>query len=431
MSKINNIPEVFLHYLWKHRLFTGRLKSVHGDQIHIIHPGQHNRDAGPDFLYARIRIGNTTWAGNVEIHLKSSDWYKHHHDSDKSYNSVILHVVMEHDKAVKNTAGDDLHTLCISDAFDSKLLLNYEDIMHNLLWVPCQNQIGSLASVHLAARIDAEAIQRLFNKAEKIRNELLQLNMDWEECCYRQISRQFGARVNTSNFEMLCKTLPVRILKKHQNDLFHIESLLFGQSGLLNTIRIYGSYPYSLKKEHAYLAGKYALVPMPGYLWKFMRMRPAGFPSLRIAQLAALYHKRQSVFQEIIECENILSLFKLFDLTASKYWDDHYIFNKKSKLSKKTFGKLSIQLLLINAVIPLIHLYGKEMNKPFLCERARQYLLNLPPENNAIIRRWSSIGVQANNAMESQGLLQLKKHACDKKRCLECSIGHQLLKSSS
>ena len=226
---------------------------------------------------------------------------------------------------------------------------------------------------------------------------------------------------------MLSKTLPVKVLMKYHGDLFRLESLLWGQSGLLNNRRN-GKYPHSLKMEHSFLAGKHGLAPMPGYLWKFMRMRPAAFPSLRIAQLAALYHKKQSIFQEIIERESIHSLFELFDLKASAYWDSHYIINKKSKVSAKKFGRQSIQLLLINAVIPLIHLYGQEMNKPVLCKRALSFLEMLPPEKNAIIKKWSSIGVQATNSLETQGLLQLKKQACDNKLCLECSIGHQLLK---
>lgn len=422
-----HIPEAFFHYLWKYRLLSNDLKTINREQINIIHPGVHNTDSGPDFLFAKIKIGNTIWAGNVEIHVRASDWYKHQHEKDEAYDNLILHVVAENDAVVKNTKGLELQTICIADAFDLNLLSRYREIMNNLLWIPCQNQIGNIPTVFLTSRIHADAIQRLLEKSERIKKELVHLKMDWEECCYRMISRQFGARINIPSFEMLTKTLSVRVLMKHHGDPFSIEALLFGQSGLLN-IRLKERYPQALKKEHAYLSSKYGLSPMPGYLWKFMRLRPAAFPSLRIAQMAVLYTKYQSIFQEIIERKGINSLYDLFNLEASGYWDCHYIFNKKAKNCKKRFGKQSIQLLLINAIIPLIHLYGQVMKKPELCERALQFLEAIPAENNAIIRQWSSIGIQPSNSMESQGLLQLQKQRCDKKLCLECSIGHQLLK---
>ncbi|MCK5079528.1 MAG: DUF2851 family protein, partial [Bacteroidales bacterium] len=413
-STFKNIPEDFFHYLWKHRMLSPGLQTINGEKLSIIHPGIHNHDSGPDFQYARIRIGNTLWAGNVEIHILASDWYRHQHNTDEAYNNVILHVVVENDRIVKDSTGRKLQTICIKGAFEDKLLQRYKEISHNLLWVPCQNLLSTVAPIHVTGRINALAVQRLFDKTGLIRHELAHLKMDWEECCFRLLSRQFGAKINTASFEMLAKTLSVKILMKYHGDLFQLEALLFGQSGLLNR-SLYGKFPRRLKKEHAYLAAKHRLSPMPGYLWKFMRLRPIAFPSLRISQLAALYHKNQSVFQEIIEMETINSLYSFFDLTASEYWDTHYILDRKSKRCQKKFGRQSIQLLLINAIIPLIHLYGQEMNKPALCDRALTFMEILPPENNAIIRKWNSIGVRAENSLESQGLLQLKNTACDNK----------------
>ncbi|MCK4569745.1 MAG: DUF2851 family protein, partial [Bacteroidales bacterium] len=357
MSTYKHIPESFFHYLWKYQMLSPNIQTIEGEQVSIIHPGIHNNDSGPDFLYGRIRIGNTLWAGNVEIHVRASDWYRHQHNLDEAYNSVILHVVAENDRIVTDTRGRKMPTICIAGSFNDKLLKRYKEISHNLLWVPCQNLISRVDPIHVTSRINALAVQRIYEKSEAIKSELAYLNTDWETCCFRLISRQFGAKINTGSFEMLAKTLPVRVLMKYHHDLFQLEALLFGQSGLLNT-RLYGSYPRNLKKEHAYLAGKHGLTPMPGYLWKFMRLRPAAFPSLRIAQLAGLYHEHQSVFQQIIEREKIDSLYRLFDHKASEYWDNHYIFDRKSKSCQKGFGRQSIQLLLINAIIPLIHLYG-------------------------------------------------------------------------
>lgn len=425
-----HIPEVFFHYIWKHKLLINEIFTRDGERITILYNGIYNTDSGPDFLCARIKIGSTVWAGNVEIHVRASDWYRHNHHKDAAYNNVILHVVAEDDMPVRDQSGRKLPTLCIADAYDRNLLERYRSISQNMLWIPCQELINSINKIHVTGRLQAEAIQRLYNKSAAIRQELVLLKNDWEECCYRVISRQFGAKVNVPAFEMLTKTLPVKILMKEQGELERTEALLFGQSGLLN-MRIRGKYPHMLKKEHAFLAGKYRLSPMPGYLWKFMRMRPAAFPTIRIAYLAALYSQHQSIFQEVIERDSIKEITSLFKVKASPYWDNHFIFDRISSKKTKTFGTQSIHLLLINAIIPLIHLYGQEMNKPELCDRAVAFLEALPPENNAIIRRWSTLGIEAANSLESQGLIQLKRARCDHKKCLECSIGHKILQMHS
>jgi hypothetical protein len=252
--------------------------------------------------------------------------------------------------------------------------------------------------------------------------------MDWEECCFRLIVRQFGARINVDPFEMLAKTISVRTLMKYHRRLFQIEALLFGQSGLLNT-RLLESYPLALKKEYAYLSHKHRIKHMPGYLWNFLRLRPASFPTIRIAHLARIYEQHQAVFQEILEKKDIHSLISFFDVEASEYWDSHYLFGKKGKTKKKKFGKQGIQLLLINAIIPLIHFYGMELGKQELCDRAITFLEALPPENNAVIRRWRSAGIEAANSLETQGLIQLRNTRCEHKLCLDCNIAYQILKN--
>ncbi len=422
---MKDIPEAFIHYLWKYRLIRAGVCTGSGDMVTVIHPGTHNSNAGPDFLCARVRIGDTLWVGNVEIHVKASDWQRHRHHRDESYNSVILHVVAENDCTVRTASGNVLQTLEIGEAFDRKLLSRYRDISQNLLWVACENMIGSVKRVHISSKIHALAIGRLYEKAEVIREELVQTNMDWEECCYRTLARQFGAKLNRQPFEMLARSLPASVIRKYSHSLFQLESLFFGQSGLLNK-RLYGEYPRNLKKEHAYLALKHGLAPMPGYLWKFMRLRPAAFPTIRLAQMAELY-SRAPVLQNILEAKDLTSLYKYFSLEASPYWTDHFLFDRKSIAGKKRLGRQSIQVILINAAIPLVCLYGQEMNRQDLCTRAVDLLESLPPEDNAIIRKWHSIGVTASNSLETQGLLQLKKCMCDNKACLECAIGHQIL----
>ena len=334
------------------------LRTVRGEKIQIIHPGTHNPDAGPDFLFAKIRISDTLWAGNVEIHVAASDWFRHKHQNDPAYNNVILHVVADNDSIATNQSGRELQSLCIDGQFNNNLLNRYKEINENLLWVPCMKLIRKVDKIQVISSIHAHSIERLGEKANFIRKELNHCNNDWEECCYRMIAIHFGARVNTNQFEMLSKTLPVRILMKYHKQLFQLEALLYGQSGLLN-MKLIGVYPRKLKKEYAFLSGKHQLSPMPGYLWKFLRLRPAAFPTIRIAHLAKLYEQHQSLFLEITEKKNIQSLIRLFEVSASDYWDDHYIFDRKSKGKKKKFGSQGIQLLLINAITLLFKLFQK------------------------------------------------------------------------
>jgi hypothetical protein len=426
MTTYAHIPELFYHYLWKHKLLKTDLFTRSGKHISILHPGNHNTDAGPDFTFARLKIGDTVWAGSVEIHCRASDWYRHAHQKDDAYNNVILHVVAEDDRVVKQKGGQVLETLCLHNAFDMRILKNYREIVHNLLWIPCERLIKDVPAIKIRLQVHSMAVERLINRAKAIKGELIMLNNDWEELCFSLLSRQFGAKVNTDAFDMLANSVPARILMAHHDDLFQLEAILFGQSGLLLG-HSRATYIKKLKREHKYQAAKYGLSPMPGYLWKFLRLRPASFPTLRIAQLAALYHKRQSIFTEIIEIRNTKGLLQLFDLSASEYWDTHYTFGKSSARKQKRFGRQSIHLLIINAIIPLLHLYGQEANKPELCERAIAFLEELPPESNAVIKRWSQAGIKCVNSLESQGLLQLKKRLCDHKLCLGCSIGHHIL----
>ncbi len=427
IMKIEHIPEAFFHFLWKNRRFQPEIHTIEGQHVSILDPGRHNHDAGPDFLCARIRIGKTLWAGNVEIHVRASDWYRHQHQEDPNYASLILHVVAINDRPVYDQKGKPIQTLCIGDAFDKGLLERYREISQNLLWVPCMNMIRKVSSVHITSMVHRMAVERLEEKSSLIMKDLETNHMDWDEVCYRMLGKQFGGKINAVHFDMLCRSLPVRVLMKYHGQVFQTEALLFGQSGLLNT-RLYGPYPNRLKKEYTFLANKHGLSPMPGYLWKFLRLRPAAFPTLRIAQMAELYARHQRLFRKIMETPSTDEMIGIFKVEASLYWDTHYLFGRKGRKNKKRLGTQSIQLLLINAIIPLMYLYAKHMGNEELRQRAIGFLEQLPPEKNAVMRRWSECGVQPVNALETQGLLQLKKKYCDEKRCLECKIGLQLLK---
>ena len=424
---LQNITEAFIHYLWKYRMLHPDLKTTNNQSVSILHPGIHNHDSGPDFQCARIRIGNTVWAGNVEIHIKSSDWFLHGHHKDAAYNNVILHVVMVNNRSVKGLNKLPIPTLSLQGTFNPSILKRYREISENLLWVPCIRLIKNVEKIYITSRIHSVAIDRLNKKNLIIKNQLFSRKMDWEECCYNMLCRQFGSKINCDQFEMLSNSLPAKILMKYHGNEFQLEALLFGQSGLLYS-SFREKYPTGLRKEYRYLSKKHNLLPIPGYLWKFMRLRPAAFPTLRIAQLAQLYAKHQRVFQSILAMPTLNELYAFFNLTASGYWDTHYIFGKKGQTRKKKFGEQSIRLLLINGIIPMIHLYGDIMNKPSLCERAIHFLEDMPPEDNAVIRRWKEDGIVASNALESQGLLELRQSHCEHKKCLECSIGHCVLK---
>ncbi|HSG68505.1 MAG TPA: DUF2851 family protein [Bacteroidales bacterium] len=422
------IPESFFHFIWKYQLLSQGLFTTEKEPLTILSPGSHNHDAGPDFLLARIRIGSTIWVGNIEIHVKASDWYRHGHHQDPAYNNVVLHVVEDDNMPCSNEAGRRLPVLSIAGKFNERLLDRYREISNNLHWVPCMHLLDEVKDIHKLATIHAHAVGRLKKKAGEVDLELRLSAMDWDECCYRLIAKQFGSRVNVNNFEMLARSVPARVLMKYHNDLFRLESILFGQSGLIGS-HLREKYPRELRKEHSFLAALHRLSPMPGYLWNFLRLRPASFPTIRIAHLARLYATHQRLFQSIIECRRVRELESIFSICASNYWNDHYLFGKKSKPQSKCFGKQGIHLLLINSIIPMIYHYGDIMHRQDLCDRAVSFLEQLPAEDNAVIRRWKALGSDPGNSLETQGLLELKKSACDIKACLNCSIGLQILKN--
>ncbi len=420
------MKEEFLHFIWENKLFqSDSLWTRDGEQVQIMSPGRHNKDAGPDFFDARIRIGKTLWAGNIEIHTKASDWNRHGHQNDPVYRNTILHVVSVADIVVYNDLGSALPALVIR--WPEWIAHNYDMLIRSHDWIACASFLYQVDPFRIRFFLNGIVIERLKAKIEAISKVLKETNDNWSETFYCMLARSFGVGANSLPFEMLARSLPQSVLAHHHNSLFQIESLLFGQAGLLGGELFADSYYLGLREEYRFLALKYGLKPIEGHLWKFMRMHPGNFPTIRIAQFAALIHNSQGLFGAVTEATNLDELRKLFSLTASDYWDSHYSFNKPSVTRKKVFGDQIFNLILINVVVPFYFMFGDYQNKLTLKDRALEILEQLPAENNRLISRWSEAGVVAANALESQALLQLQHNYCEPKRCLECTIGHKII----
>ena len=424
------MKEEFLHYLWKYNLYDPvSLIDSNGNKILVIQPGEYNRDAGPDFFNSRISIDGTEWAGNVEIHTRSSHFDNHGHNTDPAFNNVILHVVAENDKQVFNSRGQEVLTVAL--AFDGNLYEKYANLINNPFVIACQGEISRLDNFYILNWLNFLLIERLEEKSESIMKIFHETGNDWDETFYRLLSRYFGFRVNTEPFEMLATALPFRIISKHADNLFQIEALLFGTSGMLEVglfkEALNDEYYRSLIKEYKVLSTKYSLQQLHGWIWKFSRLRPVNFPTVRISQLAAMLSAAGGLFSKTLEAGNIKMLKEVFEVSASEYWNDHYVFGKKSKNVSKSTGSQATDILLINAVLPALFIYGKRRDNSEICERAITFMENIQAEANTIIEEWKSAGIEAESAFYSQALIQLRNSYCKKRRCLECRIGSKLI----
>jgi hypothetical protein len=424
------MKEEFLHYLWKYRLYNSdKLLDNDGNKILVKHPGEYNRDSGPDFFNARISIAGTEWAGNVEIHTRSSHFNSHGHYADHAFNNVILHVVAENDKRVFNANGEEL--LTVEMKFDPALYENYISLVNNPSIIACQDEINKLDNIIIRHWLDSLVIERIQSKSEAILRIFSETGNDWEETFYRLLARYFGFRVNTEPFEMLASALPFRIIRKHADNRFQIESLLFGTAGMLETglfkEALSDEYYCNLVKEYKVLSAKYDLHPIHGWIWKFSRLRPANFPTVRISQLAAMLAAAGGLFSKVLEATEIRQLKDVLEVSASGYWDDHFVFGKNSMKYSKVTGSQATDIFLINAVIPVIFVYGQCRDRQDICERAIKILENINPEVNSIIMEWRTSGIIADSAFYSQALIQLRNEYCKKRRCLDCRIGLRLI----
>ena len=425
------MKEEFLHYLWKYGLYNpDNLFDNDGNKIIVIHPGEYNRDSGPDFFNARISIAGTLWAGNIEIHTRSSHFDNHGHQNDPAYNNVILHVVAENDTKVFNSLGEELLTIGLS--FDPELYEKYITLVNNPYIIACQNDILKLDRIFVRHWLNSLVIERFQSKSELILKIYSQTGNDWEETFYRLLTRYFGFRVNTEPFEMLATALPFRIIRKHADNIFQIEALLFGTAGMLEEglfkEALSDEYYRDLIKEYKILSAKYSLQPIHGWLWKFSRLRPSNFPTLRISQLAVMLSATGGLFSKVLEATEVNQLRKVFEVTASNYWDNHFVFGKKSRSVPKSTGSQATDIFLINAVIPVIFVYARYRDYSDGCERALTFLEDIHPEDNTIIGEWKTAGIIADSAFYTQALIQLRNEYCKKRRCLDCRIGSKLIR---
>ncbi len=424
------MKEEFLHYLWKYSLYDqDRLFDNEKNKITVLDPGEYNRDSGPDFFNARILVDGTIWAGNIEIHIKSSHFDNHGHQNDAAFNSIILHVVAVNDKRVFNSNGEEIPTAELS--FDPDIYDKYINLVNNPFIIACQTDIKSVDEILVRHWLNSLLIERLQAKTESILKIFSETGNDWEETFYRVLSRYFGFRVNTEPFEMLASSLPFKLIRKHSDNLFQIEALLFGTAGLLEPglfkEAVGDEYFRNLMKEYTILSAKYSLQPMHGWLWKFSRLRPSNFPTVRLSQLAAMLSITGGLFSKVLEAHDIAQVKDLLEVSASGYWDDHFVFGKKSRNYTKKTGTQAADILLINAVIPLIFVYGKSRDCQDIIEKALELIEGIAPEENIIITEWKEAGIIPDSAFYSQALIQLRNEYCKKRKCLQCRIGGKII----
>jgi len=421
--------ERMLQYIWKHRLFSeADFATTEGTPVFVIDAGIPNTDAGPDFFNAKIRIGTTIWVGNVEIHNRSSDWLQHRHQFDKLYDTVILHVIRLHDTEIYRTNGEPILQAILP--VSEKIEKNIEWLLSRDTPVSCAERLPTVSPLHLSGWISALLAERLERKTEDILVRLNKNFMDWNEVFYLTLTRNFGFGVNSDAFELLAGSLPYKRLLKHRNNPEQIEALFLGQAGLLAVEAEEDPYCLILRREYDFLSKKYRLQPVDSFLFKKLRTRPVNFPHVRLAQLAAIWIKHDLLFSKIIETEQIKTLRTFFNVEPSDYWLTHYRFGLVSDKKKKSIGKNTTDIILINTVIPMLFAYGKYMNRPEYCERALRFLEEIKPERNSITTFFSRYGIAIKNAGDSQALIQLRREYCEKKKCLYCRIGFRVIGNS-
>lgn len=419
------MDEYFLQFLWKFQKFqTLPLILTNGEVLSVFHPGQQNDHSGPDFLEAKIKIGNITWSGSVEVHYKSSDWQRHGHHQDQAYENVVLHVVWIHDEEVLQN-HQALPTLALQYYTNTDLQSTYLSYINQPGDILCGCYLRDVFDIHIHAMIDRSIAARLQEKSKSVTGILEETNNDWEEVTYRILAKNFGFKVNTTPFETLAKSLPYRIIRKHAGNEISIFALVYGMSGLLNEIN--DEYTQALYDEFVYLKKKYRLeVPLERHQWKFAKMRPANFPTVRLAQFAALLNHSTQLFHKIISIKDVKSATELVKQEIPTYWQNHYDFCKTSK-RRLQIGETSITTIIINSVVPILVAYSKYLDDVSLLEKAYCILENLPTEKNKIIRIWEENQIYPKNAAESQALLYQHKNYCIKKKCLQCNIGLHVL----
>ncbi len=422
------VQEDFLHYLWKFQFFTQKkLFTTGSEPIQIFIAGEHNINSGPDFFNAKVLIAHQLWAGNVEIHVKASDWYVHQHEKDSSYDNVILHVVWQHDVDIYRENNSVIPTLELQRFTPQSLLFNYHQLFSKKSnYIHCENDFSKVDEFTLNNWLEKLYIEKLVHKSSLIAELLVQTKNDWEAVFFKLLAKNFGLKVNGEAFLNLSNSFKFSILRKEQKDLQYLEALLFGQAGLLQADH-QSNYFQDLKKEYQYLSRKYNLDPLYNNQFQFFRLRPNNFPTIRIAQLANLYFIHKTLFSKVLNVKNLKDYYAIFSNGTSDFWKTHYNFNAISKRSVKSLTKSFIDLLLINTIVPLLFVYGKRSAK-WNEEELFALLKQIKPEKNNIIRELNKLNIIAKNAFETQALLHLKSEYCDKHLCMQCAVGNVLLR---
>jgi hypothetical protein len=419
------MTERLLQFIWQFQYFNqAELTAVDGEQLHILHPGFLNTNQGQDFTQAKIKIDSTIFAGNIELHLKTSDWQTHQHAVDANYANIILHVVWQHDAQPNN--APNCPVLVLQDRVSTFLLAQYEQLMLNNQFVPCAHHLPVLGDVAWLAWKERLAAERLERKAQQIMQRLTACNNHWEEVFWRMLARNFGITVNADLFEAVAQTISIQILAKHKNQIHQLEALLLGQANVLKG-EMQEDYPIMLQKEYRFLQKKYqlsAINKQPDYL----RMRPANFPSVRMAQLAMLIHQSAHLFSIIKSKKTVKEIQDLFDVTANDYWHYHYRMDEPSEYHPKKMGQQMIDNIIINTIVPVLFAYGLFTKDEAVKTKAINWLTQLKPEQNTITRNWVKHGVKNYNALDAQALIELKNNYCQHHKCLDCAVGNAILK---
>ena len=423
--------EKLMQYVWKHRLWRSEdMVTNTGKKVRVVDPGLLNTDAGPDFFNAKIEIDGHMWVGNVEMHYRATDWKRHRHDSDKAYDSVILHVVAKDDAPVRRTNGELIPQLVleVSPQFNA----DYASLVGATIEVPCATKIKQVPHLTIVEWVEGLAFERLHGKVERIHQLLNSFNGSWEDVCYVTLARNFGFGINNDAFERLARRTPLRLLGKHSDSVLQIEALLFGQAGMLDAQKPgMDSYYNQLCTEYAFLSNKFQLTPMEKESWKLFRIRPQNFPYRRIAMLAQFIEGGFRMMNRILETEGEKEMRALFEMELSGYWTKHYTFGKPNERATATLSRSSIDIILINTVAPLLYAYGELTGNYEMTDKAIKLLEDLRAENNSIVSHFVAYGIDCPDALTSQALVQLKREYCDARKCIYCKIGHHLLSKAA
>lgn len=428
------MTERLLQFIWQFQYFNkSELTTTTDEPVQILFAGQHNTNQGPDFLDAKIRIGKTTWAGTVELHIKTSDWVKHNHQKDKNYNNVILHVVWEDDtstlrQAQSSVLKNDIPVVELKGRVSKILLQRYEELMDSSSFIPSEKSIHLVPDIVWKSWKDRLLVERLLRKANVVETSLQLNNYHWEETFWWLLARNFGMKVNADAFEAIAQSISVKILAKHKSQIHQLEALMLGQAGLLEK-KFSEEYPKLLQKEYRFLQNKYKLKPVP-LPFHFLRMRPGNFPTIRLTQLAMLISESAHLFSKIKEADSVKEVSKWFDVTANDYWHYHYRFDETSAFKKKKLGATMIDNIIINTIAPVLFAYGNYHDEDKYKDKALKWLEQTAAESNSITKGFQKLGIENKTAFDSQALIELKNEYCSKKRCLECGVGNVLLKGN-